>query len=244
MKKPLLLAVAVCPILMGCLFPWMLPTVKHIPPAELGEPSGEIAAFYCDISTDHRQFIGGSQTHTIAMEIAERKKLDRTPRKVRGDIEHGLALVIADVNATYKTSCLKLYRRGYATVVLDARDDHEKITWVKLETEEELFQSIRDLLLATPVCSAPVDPKTDWIPTWKKENKDNVHPRIGWNKQEKLGLGQRSILRPGSHSEEHKKCLEFAKGECETLLAKPGLDGELRKRVEYQLARLDELLVQ
>ena len=72
------------------------------------------------------------------------------------------------------------------------------------------------------------------------------HRRLGWDRREpnSFHLYWQVKLRPASCSDAHRECLEFAKKKCETLLEKRQPDEPLRNRIEYQIARLDELLVQ
>jgi len=239
MHRAITLVAAVLPLFCcGCLFPYAYPSVSHLPPVDVG-PFDTSTSFRVDVSERRSRFIGGSVSPTLA--FAEKGDERTTPRSASVHLNHGLILFPVLHVGTRGYTCTKLYRRGFRTLVLEpwAEVDHE---WVEAKDTEEQFQAILDLLFATPWHSAPI--RLDWSePAVKDEHPGRIHERTGWDKED---CGPYPFftpqLRPGSWSAAHRKGLEFARVECEALLKESGVDDALRKRVEYLMHRLDEVI--
>lgn len=238
MNRPLCL-VAVLPLLCcGCLLPYAYPSVSHLPPVEVNAPGRTHTAFRVDVSERHGRMIGGHVSPTLAFGSNDDEAT--TPRAASVHVNRGVILFPLFHLGTRDYRCTKLYRRGYRTVVLEPWTETARVEWVECANAEEQFQAVRDLLFATPWHSAPIRLDSS-EPAVNDEHPGRIHDRTGWEKYE-YPYRFSPQLRPGSWSDDHRKGLEFARDECEQLLKVAAADDPLRKRIEYLMHRLDEVI--
>jgi hypothetical protein len=203
----------------------------------------EVAAFRVNVVSDHGRFIGSTVSSEIAFEAVTTDVADTTPRAVTVHASGGWLFAPFAHMGTHRYACVKLYRRGYRTVVLEPWTNGEAVAWVPAETAEERFQAVRDLLYATPWRSAPVRlDHSEPEDLYDQRHVGTLHPTMGWAKGNEAPFQCHWRLRPGSWSDAHRKGLEFAHDECEKLLDDPAADDKLKARIRYLMVRLDEVI--
>lgn len=241
MNRVLLLAVCMAvTCASGCFVPYVYPSVCHLPPVGVNAPGRTATAFRVDVSERRSRFIGGFVSPTLAFTGSDDESA--TPRTASVHVNRGVMLYPVLHIGRNGYTCTKLYRRGYRTVVLEPWAEVGRVEWVECENAEEQFQAIRDLLFATPWHSAPIRLDSS-EPAVNDEFPGDIHDRTGWTKDDGYPYTRFSpTVRPGSWSKEHREGLEFARDECEDLLKQPTVDEPLRKRIEYLMHRLDEVI--
>lgn len=234
---------AVAPLGSGCLpLPYAYPTVCHTPPVAVNADDKSVTAFRVNVVSDHAfALYGGTESPDIAFDLMTKDVTDTTPRAVSVHASGGWVFAPWGRVATHRYACVKLYRRGHRTLVLEPWTDATAVTWQPAETAEERFQAIRDLLYATPWRSASVLVSSNDSADNIRVEEGGIHPTMGWEKGDVTGRF-RPRLRPGSWSDEHEKGLRFAQDECKELLDDPTTDEKLKKRVQYLMVRLDEVI--
>jgi hypothetical protein len=242
MNRVLLLAVGLAvACATGCFVPYVYPSVCHLPPVLLNAPGNTATAFRVDVSESRARFIGHIVSPTLAFTAQDDNPPPATPRSASVHLNRGVLVFALAPVGTHPYSCTKLYRRGYRTVVLEPWTDTARAEWVEAGDAEERFQAVRDLLYATPWHSAPErldasEPGDD------RYHPGQVNERTGWRKGNYDPTRFHPQVRPGSWSKEHREGLEFARREYAALLDDFPDDYKLRKRVEYQMHRLDEVI--
>lgn len=244
MCRILLLAfAALVPACSGCLpIPYAYPSVCHTPPVATKANDSSITAFRVDVVSDHSfALYGGTESPDIAFDTVTTGVTDATPRAVTLHASGGWVFAPWGRMSTHRYSCVKLYRRGYRTVVLEPWTHATAVNWVPVETPEERLQAIRDLLYATPWRSASMLVSSNDSADDDRVEEGGTHPTMGW---EKVGVTGRfrPRLRPGSWSDAHETGLRFAHDECKELLADPSADDKLKARIRYLMVRLDEVI--
>lgn len=234
---------ALAPVCSGCLpIPYAYPSVCHTPPVAVNLNDSSITTFRVDVVSDHSFALhGGTESPDIAFDTMTTGVTDATPRALTVHASGGWVFAPWGRVSTHRYSCVKLYRRGFRTVVLEPWTDATAVEWVPAGTPAERLQAVRDLLYATPWRSAPVLESPDNPAEVERVGEGARHPTMGWEKGE-LASGFRPRLRPGSWSDPHRQALDFARDECKELLTDPGADDGLKARVRYLMVRLDEVL--
>jgi hypothetical protein len=226
----------------GCFVPYVYPSVCHLPPVEINAPGNTATAFRVDVSERRGRFIGGGVSPKLAFTAQDDNPPPATPQSASVHVNRGVMLYPVLHIGRNGYTCTKLYRRGYRTVVLEPWTDTARVKWEECESIEEQFQAVRDLLFATPWHSSPIRLDSS-EPAVNEELPGRIHDRTGWTKDDGHPYTRFSpSLRPGSWSREHRQGLEFARDECKDLLKQGEVDDKLRKRVEYLMHRLDEVI--
>jgi hypothetical protein len=205
-RTVLLLVVAALPCLAGCFFGMVYPTFSTCPGTTLDPTPDEVVAVRVDVRRVGKVMVPYEAEYHTAARLALPE--GRLPRQSRlGAFTSWFAVWgSAGGESNHRSVMVKLYRRGYETVVIRPGDEVEAVEWQPVTSPKEQIRAVRDFAYVARI------------------------PQTG------TGFRTNVRLSPGSASPKHKEVLLFIASEFDHLAgqfdAKSGERGTCRKEAE------------
>lgn len=138
MQRPIPLACLMClPLLGGCIFPYVGPSLEYTPRVALEAPRDEVRAFRVDIATSqYKPGLWGissisSESTTERLSEVSISHRDEVPGQVKASVQYG---IVAIGPLTFRTRegasvALRLYRPGYELVEIRSWEGTNRVAW-------------------------------------------------------------------------------------------------------------------
>lgn len=155
MKRPILLVFAIfLPLLGGCIFPYVGPSIAYTPSVKLDVPREEVRAFRVDIASSRFiPFRHDEITAMLSKSIAERLSEvpisyeDEVPGQMKASVQYGVVVVglFNGVRRDHDSVALRLYRPGYDLVEIGSWEGANRVEWkpaVDVSAQEKVIDRL------------------------------------------------------------------------------------------------------
>jgi hypothetical protein len=210
----LVVVLAACPLLAGCLVGWAYPTYSYCPGTTVLETPDDVFAVRVDVVQGYTSFCNiHHETHTFNTVRVDGWDV---PSDFQPHVAYGGGWFPFMGHVTHY-SMTKLYRRGFHTIVLEPGLKRAQVEWQPTTSLEEDEAAIRDLLYRSRT-RKPDEPQLDGPGTCNRRE-PTISPKV--------------------MSAAHRQTLLFAADEFERLAAlhTRGSDAEVRLRAEVKMLR-------